>query len=74
MNAKLHAICDSQERPRSPFLTAGRVSDDTGAAALLATVPVARALLADRGHGAAGRAKPSPPRGAYLTGFDIAMT
>ena len=51
MNSKLHAICDSQGRPRSLFLTAGQTSDYTGAAALLSTIPPTKALLADRGHG-----------------------
>ena len=34
------------------FLTAGQVSDNTGAAALLATMPPAKTLLADRGYDA----------------------
>ena len=38
--------------PRSFFLTAGQVSDDTGAAALLSSLPPAKALLADRGYDA----------------------
>lgn len=48
----MHAVCDSQGRPRSLFLTAGQVSDYTGAAALLATLPPAKVLLADRGYDA----------------------
>ncbi len=36
----------------SLFLAAGQVSDYTGAAALLATMPPAKALLADRGYDA----------------------
>ena len=31
MNTKLHAICDSQGRPIDLFVTAGQVSDYTGA-------------------------------------------
>lgn len=34
MNTKLHAICDSQGRPIDLFVTAGPVSDYTGARAL----------------------------------------
>ena len=52
MNSKLHAVCDSEGRHRSVFLTAGQVSDYTGAAALLATMPPAKALLADRRYDA----------------------
>jgi len=39
LNSKLHAVCDSEGRPRTLFLTAGQVSDYTGAAALLSTLP-----------------------------------
>jgi len=35
MNAKLHAICDSQGRPLNLFVTAGRQSDYIGVLALL---------------------------------------
>ena len=52
MNSKLHAVCDSEGRPRSLFLTAGQVSDYTGAAALLASLPPTKALLADKGYDA----------------------
>jgi transposase len=64
LNSKLHAVCDSEGRPRSLFLTAAplsamqaspygqRVSDYTGAAALLSTLPPAKALLADKGYDA----------------------
>lgn len=31
MNTKLHAVCDSQGRPISLFVTAGQVSDYIGA-------------------------------------------
>ena len=52
MNSKLHAVCDSEDRPRSLFLTAGQVSDDTGVTALLASLPPTKALLADKGYDA----------------------
>lgn len=48
--SELHAVCDSQGRPRSFFLTAGQVSDYTATAALLATMPPAKVLLADRSY------------------------
>lgn len=35
MNTKLHAITDQNGRPLSLFMTAGQISDYTGAAALL---------------------------------------
>jgi transposase len=35
MNTKLHALADANGRPLSFFMTAGQVSDYTGAAALL---------------------------------------
>ena len=52
MNSKLHAVCDSEGRPRSLFLTAGQISDYTGAAALLSSLPSAKVLLADKGYDA----------------------
>jgi len=52
LNSKLHAICDSEGRPRSLFLTAGQDSDYTGAAALLSTLPPSKALLGDKGYDA----------------------
>ncbi len=52
MNSKLHAVCDSGGRPRNLFLTAGQVSDYTGAAALLSSLTPAKALFADRGYDA----------------------
>ena len=36
MNTKLHAVADANGRPLSFFMTAGQISDYTGAAALLA--------------------------------------
>ena len=52
MNTKLHAICDSQGRPLSLFVTAGQVSDYTGAQALLSSLPKVDWLLVDRGYDA----------------------
>ena len=52
MNTKLHAIVDAKGRPLKFFMTAGEVSDYTGAAALLRHMPSAEWLLADRGYDA----------------------
>ena len=52
MNTKLHAVCDSQGRPISLFVTAGQVSDYIGARALLSSVPNVDWLLGDRGYDA----------------------
>ncbi len=52
MNTKLHAICDSQGRSLSLFVTAGPVSDYIGARALLGSLPKVDWLLADRGYDA----------------------
>jgi transposase len=52
MNTKLHAVTDAEGRPIRFFMTAGQVSDYTGAAALLDSLPKAEWLLADRGYGA----------------------
>lgn len=52
MNTKLHAVTDTSGRPIRFFLTAGQVSDYTGAAALLSSLPEADWLLADRGYDA----------------------
>jgi transposase len=48
MNTKLHAITDTKGRPIRLFITAGQVSDYTGAAALMNGLPEAEWLLADR--------------------------
>ncbi len=50
MNTKLHAVSDANGRTISFFITAGQVSDYTGAAALLDELPRAKWLLADRGY------------------------
>jgi transposase len=52
MNTKLHAVTDAKGRPIRFFMTAGQVSDYTGAAALLGSLPKAEWLLADRGYDA----------------------
>jgi transposase len=49
MNTKLHAVTDANGPPLSFFMTAGQVSDYTGAAALLDDLPKAQWLLGDRG-------------------------
>jgi transposase len=48
MNTKLHAVTDANGRPISFFMTAGKVSDYTGAAALLDSLAKAQWMLADR--------------------------
>ena len=52
MNTKLHAVTDTSGRPIRLFITAGQVSDYTGAAALMNSLPEADWLLADRGYNA----------------------
>ncbi len=52
MNTKLHAITDANGPPLSFFITAGQISDYTGAAALLDDLPKAKRMLADRGYDA----------------------
>jgi transposase len=52
MNTKLHAVSDARGRPIGFFMSAGQVSDYTGAAALLGSLPNAGWLLADRGYDA----------------------
>jgi transposase len=42
MKTKLHAVTDANGRPLSFFMTAGQVSDYTGAAALLDDLPKAQ--------------------------------
>ncbi len=49
MNPGLQAVTDANSRPLSFFMTAGQVSDYTGAAALLDDLPKAQLTLADRG-------------------------
>ncbi|OYR22740.1 transposase DDE domain protein [Brucella pseudogrignonensis] len=52
MNTKLHAVSDAQGRPIRLHITAGQISDYTGAAALIETLPKVDWLLADRGYDA----------------------
>ena len=52
MNTKLHAVTDENGRPIRFFMSAGEISDYTGAAALLSSLPSAQWLLADRGYDA----------------------
>jgi transposase len=52
MNTKLHAFTDGEGRPIRFFMTAGEVSDYTGAAAVLGSLPSADWLLVDRGYDA----------------------
>ena len=50
MNTKLHAVTDTEGRPIRFFMLARQVSDYTGAAALLDSLPRADWFLADRGY------------------------
>lgn len=52
MNTKLHAVTGAEGCPIRFFMTAGQVSDHTGAAALLDSLPRAEWLYADRGDDA----------------------
>ena len=52
MNTKLHAVTNADGRPIRFFMTTDQVSDYTGAAALLGSLPKAEWLLADRGYDA----------------------
>ena len=52
MNTKLHAVTDVEGRSIRFFMTAGQVSDYSGAAALLSSLPKAEWLPADRGYDA----------------------
>ncbi len=51
-NTRLHAVTDAKGGPIGFFLSAGQVSDYTGAATLLGSLPKAGWLLTDRGHDA----------------------
>ncbi|KXF91646.1 transposase [Phaeobacter inhibens] len=52
MNTKLHAVTDASGRPIRFFMTAGQVSDYTGARVLLRSLPAADWMIADRGYDA----------------------
>ena len=49
MNTKLHDVTDAKGRPIRFYMSAGQVSDYTGAATLLGDLPKADWFLADRG-------------------------
>ena len=49
MSTNLHAVADANRRPLGFFMTAGRVSDDTSAMALLDDMPNAHWLPGDCG-------------------------
>ena len=57
MNTKLHAVTDTAGRPIRFFITAGQVSDYTGARVLVSSLPVADWLLGDRGFTPTGSAR-----------------
>ena len=52
MTTWLHAVTDADGLPIRLFMTSGQVSDCTGAAALLGSLPSAEWLLGDRGYDA----------------------
>lgn len=52
MNTKRHAVTDSDGRPIRFFMTAGQISDYTGAVSLLCNLPKAEGRLADLGYDA----------------------
>ena len=57
MNTKLRVVTDTSDRPIRFLITAGQLSDYTGAAALMNDLPRAEWLLADRGYEAFGSGK-----------------
>lgn len=60
---KLHALTDADSRPIRPVMTASQVSDHTGAAAPMGSLPKAERLMADRGYDAYGFREASIDRG-----------
>lgn len=52
MNTKLHAVTDARGSLIGFYMSAGQISDYTGAASLLDRLPKAERLLADRGYDA----------------------
>lgn len=54
MNTELHAVTDTLGRPIRFFMTAGQVSDYTGARAIVSSLPDASWLLGDWGYDADG--------------------
>lgn len=45
LNTKLHSVTDAMGRPLRFFMTAGQVSDYTGALALLRSLPAAKTIF-----------------------------
>ncbi|WP_110521996.1 IS5 family transposase, partial [Flavimaricola marinus] len=52
LSTKLHAVTNAKGRPLKFFMTAGQVSDYTGAGALLSSLPAAEWMIADRDYDA----------------------
>lgn len=52
LNTKSHAIADAKGRPLKFYMTAGQISDYTGVAALLGSLPAGEWMIADRGYDA----------------------
>ncbi len=50
LNTKLHAVTDAKDRWLRLFMMAGQVSDYTGTAALMGSLPAPEWLIADRGY------------------------
>jgi transposase len=50
LNSKLHAVCDGGGKPLVLMLSEGQMSDHKGARLILANLPPASALIADRGY------------------------
>lgn len=53
LNSKLHTVCDGEGRPIVMLLSEGQMSDHKGASLVLAALPPAKALIADRGYDSA---------------------
>jgi hypothetical protein len=75
LNSKLHVVCDGHGRPLVMLLGEGQISHYKGAASMLAAIPDAVTMPADKGYdavrktrsttrtaAAAGHAKPSSAR------------
>ncbi len=50
LNSKLHAVVDSRGKPIIMALTAGQVSDHTGAKIIYPALPEASTLIGDKGY------------------------
>ena len=53
LNSKLHTVCDDTGRPIIMLLSEGQMSDHKGASLVLAALPPAKTLIADRGYDSA---------------------